>query len=117
MPASSDRPRYRFGPLERRGLILGLSAGQVLTLGFAGLLAVVELRVLPPALAVAMAVLILLSAVAATFWPVAGRPLQAWLPLLLAYAVRRLRGGHRFVSEAHLEGHLVVVRENGGALE
>jgi hypothetical protein len=117
MPASSDQPRYQFGPLERRGLILGLTTGQVATLGGAGLLSVVELRMLPAAAAAAVAVLILLSAVAATFWPVAGRPLQAWLPLLIAYALRRLRGGHRFVSEAHLRGHVVVVRENGSALE
>src|SRR5262245_53849948 len=117
MPASSDLPRYRFGPLERRGLILGLGTGQVATLGGAGLLSVIELRVLPPAAAAVVAVLVLLSAVAITFWPVAGRPLQAWLPLLVAYGLRRLRGRHLFVSEAHLQGHLVVVRENGAAVE
>lgn len=117
MPAPSDQPRYQFGPLERRGLILGLSTGQVATLGGAGLLSVVLLRALPPAAAATAAVVILLTASAATFWPAAGRPLQAWLPLLVAYALRRMRGGHRFVSEAHLQGHLVVVRENGSALE
>ena len=118
MSASHDpTPRYTFGPLERRGLILGLSTGQVATLGGAGLLSVVLLRTLPAAAAAGSAVVILLCASAATFWPVAGRPLQAWLPLLLAYAVRRLRGGHRFVSEANLRGHLVVVRQNGSALE
>src|SRR2546429_3307191 len=98
MSAPSDQPRYRFGPLERRGLILGLGTGQAATLGAAGLLSIVELRLLPPFAAAAVAVLILLSAVAVTFWPVAGRPLQAWLPLLLAYALRRLRGGDPFVS-------------------
>jgi len=118
MPASSDpTPRYQFGPLERRGLILGLSTGQVATLSGVGLVSIVLLRVLPPVAAAASALFILLTASAATFWPVAGRPLQAWLPLLIAYALRRLRGGHRFASEAHLQGHLVVVRDNGGALE
>jgi hypothetical protein len=117
MPAPSELPRYHFGPLERRGLLLGLRPGQLFTLGGAGLLSVVELRVLPPASAAGLAVLILLGAVAATFWPVAGRPLEAWLPLLLTYGLRRLRGGHRFVSGAHLEGHLVAIRENGGVLE
>src|SRR2546430_11389889 len=117
MRASADQPRYQFGPLERRGLILGLSTGQVATLGGAGVLTVIELRVLPPAAAAAVAVLILLCAVAFTWWPVAGRPLQAWLPLLGAYALRRLRGGHVFISDAHLGGHLVVVRENGSAVE
>ena len=79
MPAPSDQPtsRYHFGPLERRGLILGLGTGQVATLGGAGLLSIIELRVLPPFAAAALAVLILLFAVAVTFWPVAGRPLQA----------------------------------------
>ena len=117
MPAPSDQPRYTFGPLERRSLILGLGTGQVTTLGGAGVLSIVELRVLPPFAAALLAVLILLFAVAVTFWPVAGRPLQAWLPLLVAYGLRRLRGGHLFVSEAHLQGHLVVVRGNGGAAD
>src|SRR5215472_551884 len=110
MPAPSDQPHYRFGPLERRGLILGLGTGQVATLGAAGLLLIIELRLLPPFAAAALAVLILLSAVAVTFWPVAGRPLQAWLPLLVAYGLRRLCGGHLFVAEGYLLGHLVVVR-------
>src|SRR5215471_15433481 len=113
MPAPSDQPHYRFGPLERRGLILGLGTGQVATLGGAGLLSIIELRLLPPFAAAALAVLILLSAPALTFWPVAGRPLQAWLPLLVAYGLRRLRGGHLFVSEACLRGHTVVVRDSG----
>jgi hypothetical protein len=117
MPAPSDQAHYRFGPLERRGLILGLGTGQLATLGGAGLLSIIELRLLPPFAAAALAVLILLSAVALTFWPVAGRPLQAWLPLLVAYGLRRLRGGHLFLSEEYLRGHLVVVRENGGAVE
>src|SRR5215472_2791521 len=119
MPAPSEQPtpRYRFGPLERRGLILGLGTGQVATLGGAGLLSIIELRLLPPFAAAALAVLILLSAAAVTFWPVAGRPLQAWQPLLVAYGLRQLRGGNLFVSEGYLRGHLVVVRENGGAAE
>src|SRR2546430_3761055 len=103
MPAPSDpTARYRFGPLERRGLLLGLGPGQLLTLGGAGVLTVIELRVLPPALAATLAVVILLGAVASTFWPIAGRPPVAWLPLLLAYSVRRLRGDDRFVARAHL---------------
>ena len=119
MPAPSELPRYRyhFGPLERRGLILGLSTGQVATLGGAGLLSIIELRMLPPFAAAVVAVLILLSAVAVTFWPVAGRPLQAWLPLLVGYSLRRMGGRYLFASEAHLRGHLVVVSDGGGALE
>jgi hypothetical protein len=31
--ASSDPPRYRFGPLERRGIIGGLQEGQAALLG------------------------------------------------------------------------------------
>ena len=116
MPEPSELPRYQFGPLERRGLILGLDAGQVTTLGGAGLLALIELRALGPAPGAALAVLTLVTATASIFWPIAGRPLEAWLPLLIAYWLRRLRGRHRFVSRAHLLGHRVTIRE-GGVLE
>jgi hypothetical protein len=112
-----EQPRYQFGPLERRGLLLGLSSGQVAALGGAGALALLALRALPEAVAGLVAGGLAFTGLAVALLPVAGRPLEGWLPLLAGYGMRRLRGRHRSRSRAHLLGHLVSVREDGGILE
>jgi hypothetical protein len=48
---------------------------------------------------------------------VAGRPLEAWVPLLAGYGLRRLRRRYHFRSRAHLLGHLVSASEDGRVLE
>src|SRR5262249_43999549 len=48
---------------------------------------------------------------------VAGRPLEACLPLVAGYCLRRLRGRHRFNARAHLRGHLVQINADGLVLE
>jgi hypothetical protein len=107
---------YQFGPLERRGLLLGLSGGQVATLGGAGALALLVLRALTgPAAGLGSGTILLLGAACALL-PVGGRPMQTWLPLLAGYALRRLWGRRLFQSRAYLHGHLVTFREDGAVL-
>jgi hypothetical protein len=108
---------YRFGPLERRGLILGLRPGQVVVLGMGGLMCVLVLRSLSELPAALLTLISITAAVAVAFWPVEGRTLESWLPLVVAYGWRRLHGRHRFTSEAHLQGHLVSVRKDGEVAE
>ncbi len=108
---------YQFGPLERRGFLLGMSGGQVGALGGAGALALLALRTLPGPVAGLVSGAIVLLGLAAALLSIAGRRLMEWLPLLAAYGLRRLRGRHRFRSRAHLLGHLVSVSEDGGVLE
>ncbi|MGH2380256.1 MAG: hypothetical protein ACRDG7_03425 [Candidatus Limnocylindria bacterium] len=43
----ADTPRYRFGPLERRGLLMGLRAAQVAVVGAALLCCVLTLTASP----------------------------------------------------------------------
>jgi hypothetical protein len=117
MSEPSEEARYQFGPLERRGVLLGLSAGQVATLGGAGALALLALHALPGAAAGIVSGVIAIAGATSALLPVAGRPPEAWLPLLAAYGLRRLLGRHRYRSRAHLQGHLVVVREDGSVLE
>ncbi len=105
-------PLYTFGPLERRGLLLGLRGGQLAVLGGGGALALLALHV-----SGLVAAGLVLSAMGAAFLPVDGRPLEAWLPLLAGYHLRRLRGRRRFRSRAHLLGHLVAVRAAGDVVE
>jgi hypothetical protein len=84
--------RYTFHPLERRGIILGLQGGQVATLvaGLAGALMAGEAATGPAGLG--LAVLVLGLAAAATFWPRAGRPCAAWLPVVASWSSRRRHG-------------------------
>lgn len=87
----ADR-RYTFHPLERRGVLLGLQAGQVGTLlaGLAG--ALLAVRTGPAVVGSALAMAILAAAGAGALWPVSGRPLAAWLIVSAGWTVRRRRG-------------------------
>lgn len=78
--ADGDPPRYRFGPLERRGLIAGWRGGQIGAVAGGLVVAVGMLRALPPAAgAVAALVAVGVGAAVAT-WPVAGRTAEEWAP-------------------------------------
>ena len=100
----SDVPRYRFGPLERRGLLAGLRGSQLAILGGTGLLVVLALRALPPASGFALAVTTLIVGVGGGFVPVAGRTLDEWLPVLVGWVARSTSGNRRFSSQAPAKG-------------
>jgi hypothetical protein len=112
-----ELPRYQFGPLERRGVLLGLQGGQLATLGGAGALALLALHAVSGPAGALLAGALVLSAIPAALLPVDGRPLEAWLPLLAGYGLRRLRGRRRFRSHPHLAGHLVTMRADGDVVE
>jgi hypothetical protein len=87
----SDR-RYTFHPLERRGVLLGLQAGQVVTL-LAGLAAaLLAVRTGPAVVGSVLAMAILATAGAGALWPLSGRPLAAWLVVSAGWIMRRHRG-------------------------
>ncbi len=78
--------RYRFGPLERRGLIGSLRPAQVLVIA-----ASLDRRRHPDARAaggagVLAALALVLAALAFCFWPIAGRSAEEWLPVVGRYA-------------------------------
>ena len=80
---------YRFHPLEKRGLLLGLGAAQLLVLGAGTTGAVVVLQAgggLVPA------ALLLLVAAGIAGVPVAGATPLHWLPIVAAWAARSRRG-------------------------
>ena len=54
----ADVPRYRFGPLERRGVLMGLRAGQLGVVGTAIVVAVVALSSAPSASGLGLAALV-----------------------------------------------------------
>jgi hypothetical protein len=77
-----SEPRYRFGPLESRGVILGLTAGQVVSVGSGLVLCVAALRALPPPFNLGAALVMVAAGLAVAFAPVGGRSPQEWLPVL-----------------------------------
>src|SRR4051812_21681117 len=96
----TDAPRYRFGPLERRGIIGGLRKYQALLLGGGLVVGVIALRVAPngPNALFAGAALALAALVA--FLPIHGRSLEEWTPVVARYLWRRARGHDRYRSPA-----------------
>src|SRR4051794_8475756 len=96
--------RYRFGPLERRGLIGSLRATQVIPMAASLAAAVVLMRTLPSGVGLLAALGLVLAVGAFCFWPVSGRSAEEWLPVVAAHARRRALGGHVRLSSAPAAG-------------
>jgi hypothetical protein len=90
--------RYRFGPLERRGLIGGCRSGQVAGVAAGLAVAVGLLRADSRLPGVAGALACLGTAMAVVSWRLQGRTVEQWLPVVVRWAGRRVRGDHRFRS-------------------
>ncbi|HTU31428.1 MAG TPA: SCO6880 family protein [Solirubrobacteraceae bacterium] len=98
---------YSFGPLERRGLLGDVGPARVAVLALGALVAVALLDQAPSAGGAFGALTACVLAAAATFAPVAGRTLEQWVPVVLAFSARRLRRTHRFRSPAAARGRAV----------
>jgi xanthosine utilization system XapX-like protein len=89
--ADAEPRRYRFGPLERRGVVGGLRAGQVAVVAsaFAGCVLLLNVSSAAPAVLAALALAI--AGVGVGFYPFAGRTLEQWLPVVASWVLRRGR--------------------------
>jgi hypothetical protein len=94
MTASEVGPSTRFGRLEQRGVLLGLSATQLVVLGFAVLIAVTAVYSagMPGLVVTSPGWVTLLAASTLT---VAGRPAIHWLPLGAQWGLRSVFGVRR----------------------
>jgi hypothetical protein len=102
-----SRTRYRFGPLERRGLIAGWRAGQIASVA-AGLgVAIVIVRGHPAAPAVLLAVVAVGASGAFAWWPVGGRTGEQWLPVVVRWGASGIGGGRRRRAGVDLAGHCI----------
>jgi hypothetical protein len=97
VPVHDGSPtRYRFGPLERRGLVAGWRGGQIGAVAVALVIGVGVLRASASPVGVVVAVAILVIGVGVATWPIGGRTPEEWAPDALRHAVvlgRRSRGG------------------------
>jgi Putative type VII ESX secretion system translocon, EccE len=86
---SEERATYSFGPLERRGILGPVRAGQAALLAAAALATIVCLDAVPTATGVLVGGLLLGLGTGVAFAPLGGRTLEEWLPVTLAFAGRR----------------------------
>ncbi len=100
-----ERLSYRFGPLERRGLLGPLRLGQVATIGAALLLGIELLDRIGGGVGVLAAILLLVGAVGFTTAPIGGRSLDEWAPVACGFGGRSLLRGRRFRAGAPTLGH------------
>jgi len=111
---TGGRIRYRFPALERRGVIAGWRGGQVGMVAAGLVLAVVAVRSRPSPAGVVVAVTVVGASVAGSFWPVAGRTGEQWLPVLVRWSWAGV-AGRRFRSDpGPAAGRRVVVAERPG---
>jgi hypothetical protein len=80
--------RYRFGPLEQRGVVGPLRLGQVATLALAAALGLGALYGFRNWLGLVVALLLIGGASAAVLLPFEGRTLEAWAPLGIRWVLR-----------------------------
>jgi hypothetical protein len=109
---SEHRITYSFGPLERRGLLGPVRAGQAGVIAVGGVAGIAALDASPSALGVLVAGALLAAALAATCLPIGGRTAEEWLPLTLAFWRRRVRR-RRFTSGVTTAGSRLGRRGRG----
>ena len=79
--------RYRFGPLERRGLVAGWRGGQIGAVAIALVVGVGVVRASASPVGVVVALAVLAIGVGVATWPIAGRTPEEWAPDALRHAV------------------------------
>ncbi len=104
---TGTRSRYRFGPLERRGLIAGWRGGQIAVVAAGAVLAIAVLHRRPTLPDVAVAVLLVAVSIAVAWWPIAGRTAEQWLPTVIRWGASGLTGGRRRRAGIEVAGHCI----------
>jgi hypothetical protein len=94
-PMSVEPPKYRFGPLERRGLIAGWRGGQIAVVAAGLVVGIVSLRAHPNPFGVVEAVAVLASSLAVACWPLGGRTAEEWLPTVARWGADGMLGRRR----------------------
>ncbi len=107
---TSERLTYRFGPVERRGLLGQLRVGQVVLVAVGAVAAIMALDRDPTAAGAFLGMLVFGISVAAAFAPVGRRSAEEWAPIALGFALRRARGRTRFRSTLPAAGMLAIER-------
>jgi hypothetical protein len=107
---SEERMTYRFGPVERRGILGQVRAGQAAVVAAGALLAIVTLDREPTPAGGFVGVIGFGASLALAFAPIARRTPEEWGPIALSFVLRRLTGRVTFRSRAPGRGSLAAER-------
>lgn len=107
---STEARRYRFGPLERRGLVGGLRTSQVAVVGATLVLVIILLQVSRRTEMVLAVLLLIILAAGFCFAPIAGRTSEQWTPILWAWVARGGGRGRRYRSQIPTGGRRARMR-------
>jgi hypothetical protein len=101
---SDERMRYRFGPVERRGILGQLRAGQAAVVAAGAVMAIVALDREPTAGGGFLGAIGFGASLVLAFAPVARRTPEEWTPIALSFVLRRLTRRLSFRSRAPTGG-------------
>jgi hypothetical protein len=101
---SSTRLTYRFGPLERRGILGPVRAGQALLLAVGALVAIATLDQAPTASGALLATALFAGAVVGAVAPIGSRTVEEWTPVAISFAWKHLRRRARWQSNLPTSG-------------
>lgn len=110
---TQERLAYRFGPLERRGLLGPVRLGQAIVLAVGMAMAIGLIDQWPTAGGAVAATLSFAGATALAVVPVGRRTAEEWAPVAISFAWRRLSGGARFRSLAPTRGSVAGNLDKG----
>src|SRR4030088_3386005 len=110
---ASEIQRHRFGPRAKGGIVFGLCGGQLAIMTTVLILMTVAVRSTSSIAGAVAGLLIFGLGALVAFLPIRRRALDQWLPIFGSYWNRQLSGRTRWLSHAHLQGHLL---EPGGRL-
>jgi len=109
----TERLSYRFGPLERHGILGPIRAGQAGLIAASLVVALLALDHLPDAVGAFLGLATVAVATALTTVPTAGRTAEQWLPVLTGFTLRGIVGGRTYRSELPTAGVRVGQRGAG----
>ncbi|HSS08412.1 MAG TPA: SCO6880 family protein [Acidimicrobiales bacterium] len=89
---TTEARRYRFPPLERRGVVVGIGGPQLAVLAAGCIVAVGTIRAALTVAGLLIATGVMALASAGAFWSVAGRPPGSWLTIGVGWLRRRATG-------------------------
>jgi hypothetical protein len=107
---TGERLTYRFGPLERRGLLGPLRAGQAVVLALGAIVAIASLNAAPSVTGAVLGVLVFAAGVGVALVPLGRRTLEEWAPVVCAFCLRRVRRCTESISSLPTRGVHVSVR-------
>ena len=113
--------RFLLGPLEHKGRIAGWRVGQVLCAGIACLAALGVLALSTGVLGIFCALSIVVAAIVIASFPIRGRTIEEWMPVVIRYAFRHSKVTimecvlTEFEDESD-KHHIGVLADSNGAL-